>query len=353
MVATLASTLHQAGHPVLVVVPAKGEGWLAEQLQQTPVTIEHFRLPRPVSVSAARQIVGMIRDFGARVVHAHEFSMAVYGSLAALRSHVPHVITMHGGLYYAQRLRRRVAMRWAARGGALVAVSGTLADHLSTNLRIPRAHIQVIANGVPLMTGRPGRLRAELALPESAPLIVAVGNLYPVKGHTVLIEAMAQLRTRPTPVHLAIAGRGDALTALQTQAAAAGLSDRIHFLGLRNDVPDLLASADLFVHPSLSEGLPIAVLEAMGAGLPVIATAVGDVPTVLSGGNVGVIVPPGNYGALAGEIDRVLDEPEDAKLMGKRAQVRARTHYSVAGMISTYRALYARHANSASPSHRA
>ena len=344
--ATLATVLHDAGHPVLVVVPAKGEGWLAEQLQQTSVTIEHFRLPRPVSVSAARQIVGMIRDFGTGVVHAHEFSMAVYGALAALRCHIPHVITMHGSLYYAQRLRRRLAMRWAARGGSLVAVSGTLADHLGTNLRIPRANIQVVANGVPLMTGQSGRLRAELALPEPAQLIVAVGNLYPVKGHSVLVDAMAQLRARPTPVHLAIAGRGQALAALQAQVAAAGLTDRVHFLGLRNDVPDLLASADLFVHPSLSEGLPIAVLEAMGAGLAVIATAVGDVPTVLSGGQVGVIVPPGNSGALAGEIDRILDDPDDARLMGQRARARARTHYSVAGMIASYRTLYARLTNS-------
>ena len=89
VVATLATTLRQAGHPVLVILPANGDGWLEAQLRRAQgVSIAYFRLPRPVSISAARQIAGLVREFGARLVHSHEFSMAVYGAVAARSARV-------------------------------------------------------------------------------------------------------------------------------------------------------------------------------------------------------------------------------------------------------------------------
>lgn len=352
MVAMLATTLQEAGHPVLVILPAKGEGWLAEQLRHTRVSIEHFRLPRPVSFGTARQITNMIRTFGARTVHSHEFSMAVYGAVAAMRARVPHVVTMHGSRYYAERLRRRVAMRWAARRSVLVAVSATMADHLSRDLGIEPGAVHVIANGVHLAPGRPDRVRAELRLDAAATLLLAVGSLYPVKGHSYLLEALARLSERHGAVHLAIAGRGNELGALQAQAASLGISDRVHFLGLRSDVPDLLAAADLFVHPSLSEELPVAVLEAMAAFRPVIATAVGDVPKALDQGQAGVLVPSEDAAALARAIDDLLDDPERALLLGKRAHTRATEWYGLSGMVASYQDIYARLTTPGSPADR-
>lgn len=340
VVATLATSLQQIGHRVLVVLPAGGEGWLADQLRDAPVTIDHFRLHRPVSLSTLRQIVAMIRDFGAGIVHSHEFSMAVYGGVAARLLRIPHVVTMHGGRYYAHRLRRRLALRWTVGRSSLVAVSGTLADHLSHDLRIPRGGIDTIANGVDVTAGLPDRVRSELALGDTAILLVAVGNLYPVKGHSYLLDAMAQLRSRPSPVHLAIAGRGDERAPLEAQAASLGLKERVHFLGLRNDVSDLLAAADLVVHPSLAEGLPITVLEAMAAGRPVVATAVGDVATALEWGQCGVLIPPADVAALVESIDALLDDPERRRGLATRARVRAHERYGVRGMIASYRRIY-------------
>ena len=342
VVATLATTLRAAGHPVLVILPANGDGWLEAQLRRTPVSIAYFRLPRPVSLGAARQIGGLVRDFGARLVHSHEFSMAVYGAVAARWARIPQLVTMHGSRYYAQRLRRRVAMRWVLRRSSLVTVSANLAEHLSGDLGIPRASIEIVANGVELAAGRREALRGELALSPSDILLLAVGNLYPVKGHRYLIEALAQVSARRSDVHLAIAGRGTELASLRAQAAAAGLERRVHFLGLRSDIPNLLAAADLFVHPSLSEGLPIAVLEAMTAGRPIVATAVGDVPAALGGGEAGVIVGTADAAALARAIDGLLNDPERAQLILKRAHMRAKDLYGVPRMVASYERIYAR-----------
>jgi glycosyltransferase involved in cell wall biosynthesis len=306
------------------------------------VSIEQFRLPRPVSLAAARQISRLVGDFGARLVHSHEFSMAVYGAVAARRAGIPQLVTMHCSRYYAQRLRRRLAMRWVLRRSSLVAVSGNLAGHLCQDLGISPTGIEIVANGVELAAGRPDAVRSELGLGSSDTLLLAVGNLYPVKGHRYLIEAVSQLATRRSALHLAIAGRGNELASLQAQADATGLSGRVHFLGLRNDVADLLAAADVFIHPSLSEGLPIAVLEAMTAGRPVVATAVGDVLAALGGGEAGVIVAPGDAAALAVAIESLLNDPERARSLASRARSRALVHYGVLQMVSSYERIYHR-----------
>ena len=163
---------------------------------------------------------------------------------------------MHGGLYYATAWRRRAALRWAARrSAALVGVSDATAGALQDNLGIDRSMIHVVPNGIPLRTGVRARLRSELAARAGELLIVSVGNLYAVKGHAVLIDALARLRDR-TGWRAAIAGRGEEEPRLRAQAATAGIGDRVHLLGFRDDVADVLAAGDIFTMPSLSEGLP-------------------------------------------------------------------------------------------------
>src|SRR5205807_4507369 len=119
------------------------------------------------------------------------------------------------------------------------------------------------------------------------------------------VDAMSLLTSHPD-VHLAIAGRGDLADALSARARELGVAGRLHLLGLRSDVADVLAAADLFVLPSLSEGLPLALLEAMFAGLPIVASRVGEIPTALVDGECGVLVPPGDPAALAAAQARLL-----------------------------------------------
>jgi glycosyltransferase involved in cell wall biosynthesis len=340
VLADLALGLQAAGAYNLVLLPSDGEGWLAQQLAGSGIAIDHFRLDGPFSPACARSLAAVFRRHAIDIAHSHEFSLAVYGGWASWQAGVQHVITMHGSRYYAARLRRRLAMRAAVAGsGRLVAVSHQLADDLSQDLKVPREAIEIIPNGVRhIPVDRPA-LRSELGLRAADRLLVAVGNLYPVKGHRHLIDAVALLAPHHPSLHVAICGRGDLEHALIDQARELGIAGRVHLLGLRSDIANVLASADIFVHPSLSEGLPLALLEAMFAARPIVATGVGEVGAVLTNG-AGIVVPPGSAPALAFAINRLLGRPELARAMAQKAYRKACDEYDVSRMVGRYRSIY-------------
>lgn len=341
VVGHMATMLQTAGARNVVFVHADGEGWLARQLEGSGVAVEYFRQDERLSRTCARTLEEGFRRHRIEVAHSHEFAMAVYGAWASWRAGIPHVITMHGGRYYAGRLRRRLALRAAiAASGRTVAVSRSLASQLSRDLWIRRSRVTMIANGVRYV--RPDRvtLREELGLGPDDRLVVSIGNLYPVKGHCHLIEAVARLATAHPTVHVAIAGRGGLLESLTVQARDRGVAGRIHFLGLRADVAAVLEAADLFVLPSLSEGLPLALLEAMFARRPIVATDVGEVATALAGGEAGALVEPGNPSALTAAIDSLLSDPNRAARLADAAVHRAAAEYDVAHMVRRYAELY-------------
>jgi len=341
MVADLASELQRAGARNLVILPANGEGWLARQLAGSGVAIEYFRLNRPVSFACARWLTVVLRRHRIALAHSHEFSMGVYGAWAACLSGVPHVVTMHGGRYYAHRLRRRFALRaGVALGSRMVAVSHELARHLSRDLWLPASRIHTIANGVRYVPAARSTLREELNLAPEDRLMLAVGNLYPVKGHRFAVEALALLRDRHPRLHLAIAGRGELADTLRMLAAERGVATQLHLLGLRADIPNLLAGADAFVMPSLSEGLPLALLEAMFAGCPIVASDVGEVRNVLADGEAGTLVPTGDAAELAAALDNLLQTPDQARERATRATHRATSEYSISRMVARYAVLY-------------
>ncbi len=343
MVAQLAGESQHEGCPAVAILPAGGEGWLGRELAAAGVPIEHVRLERPLSLRLARELAATLRRHRVSLVHSHEFTMAFYGAWAARLAQVPHVITMHGGRYYAGRLRRRLALRAAVSlSGRLVAVSQPLAEHLSRDLWLSPARITTIANGVRFAPTPASTLRSELALADDDPLVIAVGNLYAVKGHRHLLEAVARLASTHPRLHLAIAGRGELSLALEGQARDLKLDGRVHFLGLRQDIANVLAAADVFALPSLSEGLPVALLEAMLAARPIVASAVGDVPVALAGGAAGRLVPPGDSAALATAIVGMLTNPCEAQALGQTARARAASAYGIGRMVDRYVDVYRR-----------
>jgi glycosyltransferase involved in cell wall biosynthesis len=342
MLASLASELQGAGYPGIAFVPARLEGWLEAELAGFGVPIEYIRLDRPFSPRFARDLASAFRRHNVALAHSHEFTMAFYGAWAARLARVPHVITMHGSRYYAGRWRRRLALRWAARSSvAVTAVSRALAESLQRDLWLGRGKVTVVPNGIrPRRAARNG-VRDQLGLRPGDHLLLAVGNLYPVKGHRDLVAAVGHLAARHPSLHLAIAGRGELADALSRDARERRVGDRVHLLGLRSDIAELLASADAFVLPSLSEGLPLALLEAMFAGLPIVATRVGEVPAALADGGAGLLVEPGRPDELAGAIERLLSDAELARTLGTRAHARALAEFDVAKMAARYESLYA------------
>jgi glycosyltransferase involved in cell wall biosynthesis len=350
MLASVARELQAAGSHNVVIAPAGGEGWLARELSGTGVEVELYRLDRPVSRTFARWLTETLRRHRSDVVHSHEFTMAVYGAWAARRAGAGHVFTMHGSRYYADRVQRRVAMRLASLfSSSVVTVSHSLARHLAHDLWIRPSRIVTIPNGVRPMPLTQSTLRDELRLGSGDQLVVAVGNLYPVKGHVYLLEAFAQLAARYPALHVAIAGRGELEPSLRERSRHLQVSDRFHLLGLRSDVGNVLAGADVFVLPSLSEGVPLALLEAMLAGRPVIASAVGEVPMVLNDGRAGILVPAGDPAALANALAALLADPTRARRLGAAARERAGAAYTFDAMMDSYLTLYAKalrnHAN--------
>jgi len=345
VVADLAIGLHEAGAGSLVILPANGEGWLARQLAGTGVALESVDLSGPFSPACARSMARSLRAHRIDVAHSHEFTMAVYGAWASRLAGVRHVITMHGSRYYAGRLKRRAALRAAiALSNRVVAVSHQLAADLARDLFVAGSRIEMITNGARWQPPASTSLGQELQLGPHDRLIVSVGNLYHVKGHCYLIEALARLGDRHPTLHLAIAGRGELAASVAAGERDRGVASRVHLLGLRSDVPAVLAAADLFVLPSLSEGLPLALIEAMFAGLPIVASEVGETAAALGHGAAGVLVPPGDSAALAAAIDDLLSHPARARSCAGHARQRAAAHYGVSSMVRRYRAVYERFA---------
>ena len=347
VLAQLSTALQASGAYNVAFLPADREGWLARQLEGSGVTIEYFRLERRVSrerrvsPACARSLEAAFRRHRIGVAHSHEFMMAVYGAWASWRAGVPHVITMHGSSYYAGRLRRRLALRAAiALSGHTVAVSGRLARQISRDLWMPPSRISTIPNGVPSVRPERTTLRDELRLGPDDRLVVSVGNLYPVKGHQYLIDAVALLVGRHPTLHLAISGRGEMAEALSARARGLGLANRVYLLGLRSDVAAILAAADVFALPSLSEGLPLALLEAMFAGCPIVASEVGEVGVALAHGEAGILVEPGQPAALAAALDRLLSDPDRARELGEHAVRRAAAEYDISRMVQRYAGVY-------------
>lgn len=342
VVAHLCKALAARGAEVVAFLPRGTNGWLGKELHDSPVSIQAFDRRQTFSPRFAGWLTRSLRSYRIDLAHSHEFTFAVHGAWSAWRRGIGHVTTIHGGRYWAGALRRRLLFRLAVGlGGEVAAVSETLRAQLAHDLRLPPRRIRYIPNGVPCdVTGCREALRKELGLSDSDRLVVAIGNLYPIKGHRYLIEALARLRQRHPELHVAIAGRGDEEGPLREQAEALGMHDRVHLLGLRPDVPDLLAAADVFAMPSLSEGLPMALLEAVFAQTPVVASAVGAIPDVLEHGVGGMLVPPGESQRLAAAIDELLASPVAAAGMAAHARKNAIAIYSLDAMVERYLEVY-------------
>jgi glycosyltransferase involved in cell wall biosynthesis len=340
----LSEELRRRGHTVIPVGPARGMGWLDRVLRERGFATETFGLRRPIDPGCVRELVRMLRRTGAHLVHAHEFTAAVYGAAAARIAGIPYVITMHGAQTVLDSWRRRAALGWAFRGSrATVGVSDDTTTYMVRRLKLPPGVVTTVRNGIPIRVGSGDRVRQELGLGSGDLMILAVGNLVPRKGHRVLLQALAPLAGAETPPwHVAIAGRGRQKGPLEQLAAELGIAERTHILGHRDDIPDLLAAADVFVMPSLWEGLPLAILEAMFAGKPVVASAASGIPEAIESGIQGLLVPPGDSDALSAALREVLSDPVRRAAYGGAARERAHAEFTIEHMTDAYERLYAR-----------
>lgn len=316
----------------------------ADRLRLAEAGVDVLELNRR-SRADVRALAPLIRRLrGVDVIHAHKFGSNVWGALLGRATRVPVVVAHeHTWSFQGQWLRRQIDRRIV--GGlsdVVLAVSEADRERMIEIVGVPRERIVVVPNGIgdPPAVDRPA-VRASLGVAPDVPLLAQTAVLRPQKAVGVMVEAMAILRRSHPAARLVVIGPGDA-AALHTLARDHGVSDAVRFLGARDDVRALLAAADIGVLSSDFEGSPLAVLEYMAAGLPVVATDVGGVPRLVQDGQTGLLVPRREPAALAAAVGRLLDEPGLARRMGEHGRARQRQEFSTAVMARRVTDLYDR-----------
>lgn len=338
----LATAAHQRGIRVLAVLFRPG--WLKDSLERVGVEVNVCPMKGMFDWRWVLYVVNLVRSRQAELIHAHEFTANVYGVLAGRLAGVPVVATVHGKNYYWECLRRRMAYRQVARFGRMVAVSKDLKEFLVRQVNIPSDRIDVIYNGIVAKPAEVSTTRvlalSALGLDEHTRVIGSVGSLYIVKGHEYLIRALPAIVQAYPNVALVLIGRGEQEPVLRRLSKDLEVEEHVRFLGFRSDVATILAGIEIFVLPSLSEGLSVALLEAMAAGRPIVASRVGGNPEVVVDGETGFLVDPRDSGALAERIVELLNDSQKAKEFGESGRKRVQNWFAIDKMVESYCALY-------------
>jgi len=370
--ATVAGIHGRGWESALVTGPALGpEGSLEPECLAAGVRLIHVpELVREISpgddLRALERLTALFRSERPHLVHTHTSKAGILGRIAARRARVPAVIhTPHGHVFHSYEggLKSRLfihAERFCApKADRLIALTETeRREHLEVGVG-REAQWAIIHSGVdfaPFEAARGLRetVRAELGLAPGTTVLGCVARLVQIKGQTHLIDAFARLAAGRPDLHLLLIGDGDLREELIAQARGAGLSVRlhpepaspstggtVHFLGLRRDVPRLLSATDLFVLPSLNEGMGRVLVEAMALELPCVATNVSGIPDVVADGVTGLLVPPRDPEALAAALKALVDDPARAREMGRRGRERVVPAFSVEEMLAKLETLYA------------
>lgn len=285
------------------------------------------------------QLARLARQQRIDVIHTHNAAAHLYGALAGALAGVRVLHTEHGKNVGLEASAHRVN-RFAARfTDFTVAVSEKNAEIAVAHEGARPDALAVVPNGIPVEAfARPvdrGSLRRELGVPADAKIIGTIGRLVREKNHALLLRAFAGLAASDASAHLVLAGDGPLRAELQQQAG-----ERVHFLGQRSDVATLLGCFDAFVLSSSTEGMSMALLEAMAAGCPIVVTAVGGNVELIQNGQNGLVVPPDDDEALAIALARVLSESLEARRLGDNARAVAQRRYSVEQMARQYETLY-------------
>jgi glycosyltransferase involved in cell wall biosynthesis len=297
--------------------------------------LTRLALPGRFEPRSVRALAGIVADHRPDIVHSHLLLADIYAAAASFVTRPTALVSTVQGLNYLwhlesrplRRLRYRLMTRVYrsvyARFDAVVTCSAALREAICREpwIRVRRDKASVIYNSVDLSRQVPHARAGAPAAADGVRHIVTVANFAPVKGHAFLLDALARLGDSPA-VRCSLVGDGPLRPAIEAQARARGLADRVEFLGWRQDVADIVGSADLFVFPSLWDGLGIAVLEAMALEVPVVAFAAGGVPEAVRDGETGILVNTGDAAALAEGIRRGLLDEE----LRRRVVAKARAH---------------------------
>ena len=278
------------------------------------------------------------------VIHTHLHVLRYALPSMLLRKRIAMVHTVHNLAEREIEPRARLIQRYALTHGVEpVAVAEEVAGSLSKLYGV--RHCRVIANSIPTdLYANPQiprrEWRAKHGFQDSDVLFVCVARFAPQKNHALLLESFAQGPASDPRAHLVLVGEGNLRADLEEHAGKLNLDGRVHFLGLRSDIPDVLGAMDVFVLSSDYEGNPLSVLEAMASGLPIVSTAVGGVPNLFETGKEGFLVPARDPQGLAKSMNSLLKYELVRRSMGTAASTRAKANFDVANMVRAYEEVY-------------
>jgi glycosyltransferase involved in cell wall biosynthesis len=322
---------------------------LREELRALGVPTHEFNQHNSYDLPALLSIVRYIKRHRIDIIHTHLLAADIMGRMAGFLTRRPVVSTVHverADLDLEPR-RRAFMQRWTARlmCRTLIVVSDVIRGEVADWFGLTQSRVVVIPNGVDTerFYRAPDYDRAAMKqalLGGEHPLVTNVARLVPEKGQSYLLQA-AQLIAQGRPdVRFLLLGDGPLRKALEAQATDLGIADKVIFAGFRNDVADVLGASDVFVLSSVREGMPVALLEAMAAGVPAVATDVGGVAQVLKHEENGLMVPPADPSKLASAICRYLGDPAYARRMADSARASVNERYGMRAWASKCEALY-------------
>ena len=335
----LTTYLHRAGHHS--VVAAAPHGLLYVRLQQEELPVLPLRIRNDLDVVAGLQLRRLVQAHDYDIVHfhtarAHALSPWLHGvrvkRLVTRRMDYPLRPGFRTRLLYQYSVDRIVAISQGVRSALLAGGA-------------PAARIHLIPSGVDTSRFAPDptarhRVRTQHHIAPQTPLIVSVGALVDRKDHATLLIAAHLLKAQGHTVRYLISGEGRLRPTLEAQAQTLGLTEEVSFIGFCADIPGLLSAADLFVHTPLHEGLGVAVMEALAAELPTIASRVGGIPEMIEDETTGLLVPPHDAEALSTALSRLLSRPQFARQLGKTGEIFAKARFDVNVMARANEALY-------------
>lgn len=339
----LAYGLQREGVEVIAAIPdtaaVRKKGWIATALEEVAIPYVTFdKSGSPLRMlKNMYDLIGRVRP---DVVHSHLLDSNFYSSLACRPRAIPHVCTEHGDLLFVRGTTAKTKYASIAVCSRLV-VCVSEAVKKSAAWTIPARKLVTVPNGIRFFKPDTSTFRAEFGIPSTAVLIGNVGNLYPVKGQKYLVDAFARLLKSHQESCLILVGRGDEENSLQKQVRELDIPEgRVIFTGFRNDVENILNALNLYVQPSLSEGHPLAVLEAMSLGIPVIASAVGGIPEIFEQERYGTLVAPGSSESLHAALLAYFRHPLTFQEKGASARDHVQKTFSIGQMTGRYIGLY-------------
>lgn len=339
---------HASAHgvsPVIITLREDGAPFLLETIRSAGVRVIPVSAGSLFNVRRLRRLAEIFKEEKVDLVQTHLVYSNILGTLAAHSAGIPVIATLHS-VAVANKWKSRalkVIQNFVLRSYAtrILAVGQMVADINEENYG--RRKVDVIPNGIPAPSlpedRERDRLRREITGDGSDSIIITVGRFSRAKGYEDMIEAFHLLRQRASNPKLVMVGSGSTVDNIKSQIADLKLDRSVILTGEREDVHQLLALSDVYASSSHREGLPLAVLEAMMAGLPVVATSVGDIPNVVTE-ETGVVVPPHRPELLAAALEDLLGNPEKRQSMGQAAYRRAMSEYSLDAWMEKHLALY-------------